>query len=129
MGDKVIHLGVVKGLADPVALRRQRVDVAHFLGKTLQGGGVVQGFKALECGEHIRRADTYAVVFQNCNIAATGENCADTVTQGIAAGHIVNGDLHVGANLPHRGDQVQIGAAAHDGKSHQRRGMGVEHSL
>ena len=54
---------------------------------------------------------------------------ADVLTQLIAAGHGIHGDLYLGADLPHRGKQIQVGTLADSGEGHQCGGMGVEHSL
>ena len=129
MGDKVVHFGVVGALRHAVVLGGQGLHRPQLSGQNLQLGGVIEGLKPLESGEHIRRADAYAVIFQHGNVAAPGEDLPDLVPQVLAAGDAVDGGLHVGTDFSYRGDQVQIGDPADDGEGHQRRGMGVEHGF
>jgi hypothetical protein len=129
VGNKVVHLQMGSGLGDGMSLGRQNLEITDASCQDLQICGVIQGLKSLEGGEHILGADADTVVFQQHDITALCEALTDVLTQLIAAGDGIHGDLYLGADLPHRGKQVQVGALTNGREGHQCGGMGVEHGL
>lgn len=91
--------------------------------------GIIERFKALECREHIRRADADAVVFQQCRVAALRKDLADLRAKRLAAGNGVFCNLHLFADMAHGRDQIEIRQLADDGERHKRGRVRMQHGI
>ena len=126
---ELVHADVMVVIAEqhvPLAEADGRADPP---GGDLQPRAVVESLEGLERPGQIGPAHHHAVVFQHHGPTPPGEDPGDLLAQVGAAGQAISSHPDLTADQPHVGDEQSVWDLADDGKSDQRRRVGMDHGV
>ena len=121
--------GVAVGFTQAVCVFRECAYISKLSCQHLKLRCIIERFKLLKGGKHIRRANANAVVLQQRNIAALFKYLSDLQTEFLTAWNRIGCKFYIRAYVSYRRDQVKIWELANNGKSHKRRRMRVQNRV
>ena len=129
MRNEIPQPGVAVGFTQAVCVFRECAYISKLSCQHLKLRCIIERFKLLKGGKHIRRANANAVVLQQRNIAALFKYLSDLQAEFLTAWNRIGCKFYIPAYVSYRRDQVKIWELANNGKSHKRRRVCVQNRV